>query len=483
MWTNLKYFVPSAILILLAFAGAFWFAPAAGAVTVLTTNSSDTLTTFRTNVNTSLQNLASDRIGTSSTPTQGQLTYWTGATSTGSVATSSLSGSGSITVTGSGYVIGSSVTISCATCATFGYPFPSNATTTLLTFSGGLVSVGSTTINGNATTTATHYAEVASSTQLRGANLADCDTAATSKLLWDFTTGQFSCGTDQTGSTFSYPFPSNATTTLIAFNGGLSSASTTLTGPFVFTNATGTNATSTNISISNRVDFDLLTSAILQTDGTGLVAEYAGTSCTNQFVRSLSALGVATCATVGAADVSLANLTATDSTLTFSGTYTGATARTIGLNLGNANLWTALQTFNSGLIANAASSTVVGNFNIASTTGGVLYDTSAPGYFTKTFSYASSTQGQGTTTYSIGVATQALTVKNVQCDFSNFMRVLLHDGTNRANDFIASSTIGTVPYTVNNSFTAGEKMNIDLGTTTNIAARVYGSCTLKYVYD
>ncbi len=37
----------------------------------------------------------------------------------------------------------------------------------------------------------------------------------------------------------------------------------------------------------------------------------------------------------------LANLTATDGTLTFSGTYTGATARTIGLNLGASNTWTA----------------------------------------------------------------------------------------------------------------------------------------------
>lgn len=40
----------------------------------------------------------------------------------------------------------------------------------------------------------------------------------------------------------------------------------------------------------------------------------------------------------------LANLTATDATLTFSGTYTGGTARSIGLNLGNANSWTAVQT-------------------------------------------------------------------------------------------------------------------------------------------
>lgn len=37
----------------------------------------------------------------------------------------------------------------------------------------------------------------------------------------------------------------------------------------------------------------------------------------------------------------LANLTATNSTLTFSGTYTGATARDIGINLGTSNTWTA----------------------------------------------------------------------------------------------------------------------------------------------
>ncbi len=43
-------------------------------------------------------------------------------------------------------------------------------------------------------------------TSISGAGLADCDTGATSKLLWDATTGRFSCGTDQTGggsSTFS----------------------------------------------------------------------------------------------------------------------------------------------------------------------------------------------------------------------------------------------------------------------------------------
>lgn len=38
-----------------------------------------------------------------------------------------------------------------------------------------------------------------------------------------------------------------------------------------------------------------LTSALLQTDGNGVTSEYAGTTCTNQFVRSLSVLGIAVC--------------------------------------------------------------------------------------------------------------------------------------------------------------------------------------------
>jgi hypothetical protein len=44
----------------------------------------------------------------------------------------------------------------------------------------------------------------------------------------------------------------------------------------------------------------------------------------------------------------LFNLSATDQTLTFSGSYNGSVVRTVGLNLGNANSWTALQQFTTG---------------------------------------------------------------------------------------------------------------------------------------
>lgn len=66
--------------------------------------------------------------------------------------------------------------------------------------------------------------------------------------------------------------------------------------------ATSTNATSSNLYVSGRLFNAPLTSALVQTGSDGLFAEYAGSSCTNQFARSLSALGVITCESVGNED-------------------------------------------------------------------------------------------------------------------------------------------------------------------------------------
>lgn len=131
-------------------------------------------------------------------------------------------------------------------------------------------------------------------------------------------------------------------------------------------------------------------------------------------------------------------------------------------------------------IDKAGNVAVTGNLIVASSS----LSTYIPPYFTKTISYASSTQGMGTTTRSAGVAPDSITVKSVQCDFNNFMRVLLYHGAGtRSDDLIASSTIGKVTYTLNTTYTAGEAMRVDIGTTTNIAANVFGSCTIKYVYN
>ena len=85
------------------------------------------------------------------------------------------------------------------------------------------------------------------------------------------------------------------------------------------------------------------TSAVTALSGTGFVKLTAGTVSYDTASYVPDTRTVAGFALTG--NVTLANLTATNGTLTFSGTYTGATARTIGLNLGNANSWTAKQTF------------------------------------------------------------------------------------------------------------------------------------------
>lgn len=75
-------------------------------------------------------------------------------------------------------------------------------------------------------------------------------------------------------------------------------------------NGTGTSTIAHNLKVDGDFEVDGaarlnasvvatgLTSALLQAEADGTVAEYAGTTCTNQFVRALSALGIATCASV-----------------------------------------------------------------------------------------------------------------------------------------------------------------------------------------
>ena len=74
-------------------------------------------------------------------------------------------------------------------------------------------------------------------------------------------------------------------------------ASTTLQN-FTAQKSTSTNATTTSLAVTGVV------SALHLAGATGGVSAYAGTSCTNQFTRSLSAVGAATCASVASTDMS-----------------------------------------------------------------------------------------------------------------------------------------------------------------------------------
>lgn len=93
-------------------------------------------------------------------------------------------------------------------------------------------------------------------------------------------------------------------------------------------NGTTTNATTTNLGVLS------VLSKLLVTDGNGTVGAYGGTSCTNQFIRSLSGVGAATCATVANTDLANSSLTVNGQVISLggSGTITAASSTLLANN-------------------------------------------------------------------------------------------------------------------------------------------------------
>ena len=103
-------------------------------------------------------------------------------------------------------------------------------------------------------------------------------------------------------------------------------------------------------------------------------------------------------------------------------------------------------------------------------------------FYTMSFNVSSSSWGTATTTVYLGPAKAALTVVNAECETSaGTLNVSLYDGTNRAGLLNASTTIGTVTYSANNTFTAKESMRVDVGTAASSPTAV--SCRFKIIYS
>lgn len=94
------------------------------------------------------------------------------------------------------------------------------------------------------------------------------------------------------------------------------------------------------------------------------------------------------------------------------------------------------------------------------------------------FTYAT-TSWSGSTTIPIGVAYNAQTWGGVKCytDVGTLF-VEFSDGTNVMNDFQASTTVGTITLSSNNTFTAGEKRYVEIGTPASSPTKI--SCTVSY---
>lgn len=408
-----------------------------------------------------------------------------------------------------------------------------------------------------ASTTAITVSGTASSTSLivSGLNAASCDVKAD-------TNGVFSCGTDATGAGASFPFTpttnygalTNATGTPMWLQAGLQASTTNnyfagltvdsgaaadailLQGKSAFEWASGYNNTNNNYVIASSTDLTsnvglsidknlktTLGGALTVTGQTtlatsltglalttsGVVSAYGGASCTNQFPRSQSASGAWTCATVGAADVSLANLTATDSTLTFSGTYNGSTARTIGINLANLNSWTGQQTFTNASstnfsaltrlwIPNAADPTITltGDLGINTTAASTslrFYDGTAERVLnnikTKSFIVASSTLAYigaygaaGTTTLLLWNPERPITLVNATCRTDvGTGKVNFNDGTNLSTMLSCSTTGARTTLSTNNTWVMSEDFKVSIGTIAT-APNVF-TITLNYRED
>jgi hypothetical protein len=143
----------------------------------------------------------------------------------------------------------------------FDYPFPSNATTTSIAFNGGLTastlsvstsgSIASTTLTGNtlltnATTTNLGITGISNALLKTSAGSVVAATPGTDyEVPLTFSTGLLRSGNTVT-NTIGYPFPSNATTTSIAFNGGLTASTFSVSGNTTLATTTLTNATSSN---------------------------------------------------------------------------------------------------------------------------------------------------------------------------------------------------------------------------------------------
>lgn len=118
-------------------------------------------------------------------------------------------------------------------------------------------------------------------------NASNCDLKAD-------TSGNIYCGTDSTESG-SWPFDTTA------WNGAVAAGTSTAyrnTNIIVASTTFFTQASTTMLTNTGNTYFTAITSALGLFGAGGLLEEYTGTSCTNQFVRSLNGAGVATCAAV-----------------------------------------------------------------------------------------------------------------------------------------------------------------------------------------
>ena len=228
-----------------------------------------------------------------------------------------------------------------------------------------------------------------------------------------------------------------------------------------------------------------IVSSLLKTDGSGNVTAFTGTSCTNQFVRSLNGSGVATCATVANTDLQNSSITINGSSVSLGGSITVASTTL----LGDKNTWSALQAFGAASstqfsisgwlgIPNASTPSLTANGSIAirttaASTSLTYYDGSAQRYVypdglgglpfaSSTLAYIGSYGAAGTTTIKQMRAYRPLALLAFYCD-TDTGTAYVSIGNGSATTTAQCSASGTLT-TSSVTWTMGQVVWIGIGT-------------------
>ncbi len=353
-----------------------------------------------------------------------------------SVLTVVQGGSGAATLTGCLTGNGTSPITGSGTCATFGWPFTVTSygvsTSTTVGFTQGILSTASSTF-----TSAFRLSSLSNGGLgiNNGLVYSGATTTYSSPLV--YTSGAVTC---PTCSTFAYLFPSNATTTVLTLSNGASIAKLTNLTSNGFVKTSGSDGT-LSIDTTTYASFAYPFTAI-----TNFGSTFAAGTTSQMYINnagfpsfyavnaSSTALSATTVAFGGSATTSITAagaMTGQDS----NNAYTGIVSPTkrIIMPSGTTTTWTASTT-----------GTVFSPFVVMDFSG---------------------------------------TVKKATClTDASFLGVnTVVNGSNASPSyFVASTTGGTITYTAGNTFTTGQKIQINYGTTTT-ASTVQVSCTLDVV--
>ncbi len=360
-------------------------------------------------------------LATSSNLVAGHVVYSTGVNTIADVATTTLSGSGVISVTAGAVTFGASpITVSCSTCGTG-------------TFSALGLGFGATN---------TDYAILATTT------------SATNGITSALTV-------THSGNTFTLT-PSQSGTLTVA-GGGTGAA--TLTGCLTG-NGTGaiTGSGTCNTSAAS------VTSVTLSTPNSTL--SLGGTNPVTTSGTISADLNLAHANTWTALQQFSSNASSSQESVVTKA-YFGATATTTIDSVGAITV----ATLNVNTIPNATTTNVSVSQSLAE------QGNSIPAFFYPGFSVGTSTAWTGTTTtISLGVATIKETWSSIQCvTDAGTLNLQFSNAGSLLNMVKASTTIGTQPFTTNASFAAGAARTVTIGTPAS--SPTYVGCTVKKSYD